>query len=233
MRHHRWQLCGRVAWGNGWPLPLVEQRYCLKSVRPDTCGDRIGGRWVHSTPTQRVERVLGNLVSIDFFSPATLSDSKFCNWWHPRSSKVSVGNSTVKEFDYDSVRAPSTPITRAVVLFRTFVHCCAIHQLLQVSLGELFTLSFLGGKAKTHVSGFEKITRYHAICPFKLYLFGTGADHCSWTLQDLLLRVGMPRDTYRGTLDPLAHQMARPCHASCDSQGQNVRFYSHPSTSPQ
>lgn len=23
-----------LRWGNGWPLPLVEQRYCLQSVRP-------------------------------------------------------------------------------------------------------------------------------------------------------------------------------------------------------
>ena len=48
----------------------MEQRYCLKSVRPlDPIPAAIlGGRWVHSTPTQRVERVLGNLVSIEFFS---------------------------------------------------------------------------------------------------------------------------------------------------------------------
>jgi len=39
---------------------------------------------------------------------------------------------------------------------------------------ELFTLSFLGGKAKTHVGGFEKITRYHAICPFKRYCTSLG-----------------------------------------------------------
>lgn len=71
-----------------------------------------------------------------------------------------MGNSTVKEFDYDSVRAPSTPIRKAVVLFWTFVKLCTV--VLSISCckchltWELFTLSFLGGKAKTHVSGFER-----------------------------------------------------------------------------
>ena len=115
----------------------------------------LGGRWVHSTPTQRVERVLGNLVSIDFFSPAPLSDWNFCNWWHPRSWKVSVGNSTVREFDYDSVRAPSTPIRKAVVRFWAFVHCRALHQSLPVSLGA-FHVRFLGWKSEGTCQWFWK-----------------------------------------------------------------------------
>lgn len=107
------------------------------------------------------------------------------------------------------------------------ISCCKRH------LGA-FHIKFLRWKSEDTCRWFWKNHPIPRNLPLQtlLYLFGTGADHCSWTLQDLLLRVGMPRDTYRGTLDTLPHQMAKPCHASCDSQGQNVWFYSHPSTSP-
>ena len=92
----------------------------------------------------------------------------------PRSSKVSVGNSTVKEFDYDSVRAPSTPNHESSCSFLDICALLCYPSVVASVTWELCTLSFLGGKAKTHVGGFEKITRYHAICPFKRYCTSLG-----------------------------------------------------------